>query len=152
MNRLEPYIYVTIQFTLLIAIVLLPGEPTTPVLQIIGLLLIGAGLIISFIAVWQLRKHSLTALPTPIKNAKLLTSGLYAYARHPIYTGLILPMSGVIMSRFSLLRLLLLVSLVMLLYQKSKYEEAQLTEFFGKKYTDYIAKTGRFISMKNKTS
>lgn len=143
--KAKSYGFVALQFALLAGITLLPGKPTADLLQVISLVLICAGLAICFVAIWQLRKFSLTALPVPVKDAKLLESGLYAFARHPIYTGLLTAMTGVVASRFSILRLVLLVGLYVVLYEKSKFEEVQLVHTFGAKYKKYQASTRRFL-------
>lgn len=137
--------FVGIQFSLLISITLFGGKPTATFLQLMGLVLILSGICVCMIAIWQLRKYSLTALPTPLQGAKLLQSGLYKKIRHPIYTGLIAMMSGVVISRFSVIRLLLLLCLVAVLYKKSLFEENELTKTFGKQYTRYKTKTRRFL-------
>lgn len=143
--KTKSYGFVALQFTLLAGITLLPGKPTADWLQFVSLALVSIGFIVCFVAIGQLRKFSLTALPVPVKDAKLLESGLYAFARHPIYTGLLMAMTGVVISRFSILRLVLLVSLYVVLYEKSKFEEDRLLHTFGSKYKKYQARTRRFM-------
>jgi protein-S-isoprenylcysteine O-methyltransferase Ste14 len=144
-TQTKSYVFVSAQFVLLISITLFGGKPTPTFLQLLGLGLILSGISICMIAIWQLRKYSLTAMPTPVQGAKLLQSGLYKKIRHPIYTGLIAMMSGVVISRFSVVRFLLLLCLIAVLYKKSVFEEHQLTKTFGKQYASYKTRTRRFL-------
>lgn len=143
--KAKSYTFVGAQFGILGSIVLLPGALTSNFWQIAGLVFMGIGLIVCFVAIWQLRHFSLTALPTPHKNARLLDTGLYAWARHPIYSGLLILMTGVVMARYSWLRLGLLGALYVVLYHKSTFEEEQLIRMFGKRYQAYQQKVRRFI-------
>lgn len=143
--KTKSYGFVAVQFGLLAAIILSPGLLTLKFWQLSGLVLMTIGLVVCFVSIWQLRNYSLTALPAPLKNAKLLDSGLYALARHPIYSGLLMLMTGVVMARFSWLRLGLLCVLYVVLYQKSGFEEAQLIKKFGKRYKEYQQKVRRFM-------
>lgn len=144
-TKTKSYGFVAVQFGLLAAIVLSPGLQTSKIWQVSGLALMIIGLAVCLVSIWQLRNYSLTALPTPLKNAKLLDSGFYALARHPIYSGLLILMTGVVMARYSWLRLGLLCALYIVLYQKSGFEEAQLTKMFGRRYKDYQQKVRRFM-------
>ena len=54
-------------------------------LKIPSLILSIVGFTIVLVALFNLDK-SLTAFPTPKSNSELITSGLYNYVRHPIYT------------------------------------------------------------------
>lgn len=144
-TSLKSYLFVCGQFALIAAIVLIPGTPTSQVQQMLGLVLLCGGLGLCITAIWQLRRYSLTALPTPIKDAKLLNTGLYTTIRHPIYTGLIMTMMGVVSARYSVVRFILLLLLITLLYQKSKFEEQQLIATFGKRYKEYMKTTRRFL-------
>jgi protein-S-isoprenylcysteine O-methyltransferase Ste14 len=112
-------------------------------LQIPGLILSILGFIIVLIALFDLDK-SLTAFPTPKNNSELITSGLYKYVRHPIYTGILLTVFGYSIYSASIPRLIISLLLLILFYFKTNYEEHKLSE----KYPDYYAykaRTGRFI-------
>lgn len=62
--------------------------------------------------------RGLTATPLPNAHAQLRTGGLYRYARHPIYSGLLLMMASITVAAGSGLRLLTLAALVLLLNVK----------------------------------
>jgi len=112
-------------------------------LQIPSLISSILGFIIVFIALFNLDK-SLTAFPTPKNNSELITSGLYKYVRHPIYTGILLTVFAYSIYSASIPRLIISLMLLILLYFKTNYEEHKLSEKYPD-YSAYKARTGRFI-------
>lgn len=79
------------------------------------------------------------------KTNKLVTSGLYGKARHPIYSLQWL----IIFGNFLILPVVpLLLSFLILAVNmqfKARYEEGVLEEIFGDEYREYRKRTGRFI-------
>tara|TARA_R110001592_G_scaffold219477_1_gene473711 strand:+ start:95434 stop:95904 length:471 start_codon:yes stop_codon:yes gene_type:complete len=88
----------------------------------------------NFISVW----------PTPKDDSELVTWGLFAIVRHPIYSGIILVTAGYAFYKTDLYKLLICLGLFILFYFKSSYEEKRLTERF-KVYPRYKARVGRFF-------
>jgi len=88
--------------------------------------------------------RGLTATPLPNAHAQLRTGGLYRYARHPIYSGLLLTMASITVASGSGFRLLALGALVLLLTVKARWEETHLIQRFAG-YADYAARTPRFV-------
>ena len=112
-------------------------------LQMIGLVLSIAGIIISLISLLALKK-SLSPFPTPKESAELIQSGIYKYIRHPIYTGILLFTFGFSLYSENTLRLIIFISLLILFRFKAGYEEKLLQ----KKYSNYGAykkTTGMFL-------
>ena len=101
------------------------------------------GFIIAIMAIFNLDK-SLTAFPTPKDNAKLITTGLYRFARHPIYSGILLTVFGYALYSQSLSRLFISFALLILFYIKTNYEEAKLSKRYPD-YKIYKSKVGRFM-------
>lgn len=140
--------YVLMQFVLLALLILSPRNPEVygdfrPVLSIIGLVLIAAGLAVILYSFFALGK-SLTASPVPKEDGKLVTGGLYARVRHPIYFGLLLAAIGVVLDAGPWPQFAIVVLLYVLLNIKATYEE----ELLAKRYPDYKAyanKTPRFF-------
>lgn len=95
------------------------------------------------VALFNLDK-SLTPFPTPKSNSELITSGLYKYVRHPIYTGILLTVFGYGFYSESVSRLTISVLLLILFYFKTNYEEQKLSQKYPE-YGAYKARTGRFI-------
>src|SRR3982751_5230217 len=89
-------------------------------------LLAGVGIVL-----WGVRSlgRSLTPGVEPLAGAELVTTGAYAHARHPIYTGVVLVLAGYALS-WSNWTLALIVGLISRLYfeAKAKREERWLLE------------------------
>ena len=79
------------------------------------------------------------------KKHTLVTSGLYAYIRHPIYLAFLLSGLGVQFIVGSYLLLLLSIVLPWILYWQAKAEEKILAAHFGDAYTEYRKKTFLFL-------
>jgi protein-S-isoprenylcysteine O-methyltransferase Ste14 len=112
-------------------------------MKIPSLILSILGFTVVLVALFNLDK-SLTAFPTPKNNSELITSGLYKYVRHPIYTGILLTVFGYSIYSMSISRLTVSLLLSILFYFKTNYEEQKLSD----KYTVYQAyklKVGRFL-------
>ena len=144
-KRLD-FIYVTIQFILL-TIFFIPLIQYTfqsfLVIKYLGAFVSFLGFLIILIAILQLNKN-LTPFPTPIKNGELISTGLYKYIRHPIYTGIFLASIGIAFYTCSYWQLAIAIILLILFYFKSKYEESLLIRKY-KDYEAYIKKTRRFF-------
>lgn len=103
-----------------------------------GVLLVAAGLAFAGKALLDLGP-SLSPLPRPRRRAVLVQTGTYAYARHPIYGGLIVAGAGWTLWRTSGLHLLLAAALGVYLDAKARHEETLLTE----RFPDYAAYRSR---------
>lgn len=87
---------------------------------------------------------SLTPLPAPRPDATLVTSGMFAYFRHPLYTGLMLFSTGLAALTEDASRALFAGGLVVLLSFKAEFEERQLLDRFGDEYGEYQKRVKRF--------
>lgn len=103
----------------------------------------GIGLLLLIIALFQLNT-GLTPFPRPKKGAKLITSGAFAFARHPIYSGILMIAFGCSFWLGSGYKVLISALLGILFFGKSRYEEKCLLETFPEYYS-YKAQTGRFF-------
>lgn len=97
------------------------------------------GLLIILTSILQLSKN-LSPFPSPKSNSDLVTSGLYAYLRHPIYTGILILLLGYSLWQMYFSCFLFLLLLGILFYYKAKYEESLLLQKF-KSYKEYQEKT-----------
>ena len=70
------------------------GGPVAVATGVIGAALIGAGGLLAFRGLVDLREN-LTPFPRPMPGAELVQTGAYSLVRHPIYGGLVLGTSGV---------------------------------------------------------
>ncbi len=145
-TKLPSYIFVAVQLVLFGLLIFLPTSTDIAITysKLIANTLLIIGILICLIAIWQLRNYSLTALPAPVNNAKLLTTGLYKYVRRPIYTGVMLAFGGVALGSQSTIKILLWLVLVAFFIIKSRYEEGLLIKQFPG-YKTYQSSTGRFL-------
>ena len=107
----------------------------------VGILVLGA--FVTLWAVLQLNVH-LSPFPSPLPGSKLIVAGAYKWARHPIYTGIILAFLGFAIIADSGYKLIVAGFLFLLFYFKSQYEEQRLLVMFPE-YQEYKRKTGRFF-------
>ena len=147
-NSLKGNLLVIGQFILLGLLILYPANsinygPFTLTVTIAIAVLLAMGLVIlgmSFIALGK----SLTAHPMPAKQGVLVTDGLYRFARHPIYTGLLAIGLAMALGGGLFPHLLFFTALVFLLNYKASFEE-QLLRARYVDYASYADKTGRFL-------
>ena len=79
------------------------------------------------------------------KTTTLVTSGIYKYLRHPLYSSLFLLTWGTFFKAASLLGIVLAMTATLFLIATAKADEAECTRFFGLAYQQYMRKTKMFI-------
>jgi len=79
---------------------------------------------------------------------ELVTTGLYAYVRHPQYLGFITLTLGMIVQWATLPTLLMWPLLVILYYQLAKQEEKEMEAKFGEKYRKYKSKVPMMLPLR----
>lgn len=133
-------LYVAVQLTwfVLIAVALawdgsLPDGSSQP-LRIAGGVLAVLGAALAFISSRRLGS-SLTAIPEPLDDARLVETGPFALARHPIYGGVTIFILGTALILDSTVAALMSLVLFPFFYFKSEYEEGRLRM----KYSAYSA-------------
>lgn len=89
----------------------------------------------------------LTPRVEPPEGAELLTGGLYALSRNPIYAGLLTAAAGWAVLRRRPEPVLAWVALWAVLTRKARHEEARLVERFGADYEEYRRRTPRFVGL-----
>jgi protein-S-isoprenylcysteine O-methyltransferase Ste14 len=110
--------------------------PTPYPVQLLGALLTWAG--IAF-AIWAriALGSNWSGQPTVKKDHELITTGPYAYARHPIYTGLLLAFLGSVLAFGEARALCAVVLALAALVYKIRVEEQLMTETFPTAYPAY---------------
>ena len=146
MKRALPYALVTLQFVLLGALVLVPRGTLWPldtvVIAAAAILILGGGAL-AVLGVVGLGS-ALTASPVPKAGSALVTNGIYSAIRHPIYTGLLVGGTGLVLLGASPWHVALWLGLLALLALKSRWEERMLVAEHPD-YRDYGARSGRFL-------
>jgi protein-S-isoprenylcysteine O-methyltransferase Ste14 len=79
------------------------------------------------------------------KTTALVTTGIYRYIRHPLYSSLLLLVWGIFFKLPSLFGGILVILATVFLVLTAKADEAECTKFFGPAYQDYMKKTRMFI-------
>ncbi len=79
------------------------------------------------------------------ENHELITSGPYAYVRHPIYTGLSLMILGVVLYINTLASIIFFILFFFGAYFKAKKEERLLISHFSDRYLEYMKKVKALI-------
>ena len=101
----------------------------SPFSYLVGYLIIINAFIIMLIAIKDLGRN-LSPFPRPIKNSKLVSTGIYQFTRHPMYYSLIFISLGVFITKLSIYYLFLSISLILIIKFKIDLEEKYLKNKF----------------------
>lgn len=117
-----------------------------PVLLICGLFVMGMSMVEM--------SSAFTAYVRPVskaKGGKLVTTGLFSYIRHPVYSGNMMCLIGWSILTRSSMRLLLSGLYFVLIEMKTRKEEDEMVKTFGNQYVQYRKQVGgKFIPTKDK--
>ena len=144
MNTIKNYypnILVALQFGI-IGMMVLTGHHffATPLPLIIFLLGVALG-------VWALRHNRLgnfNIQPKLRENSKLITTGIYGYIRHPMYSSVILTMFALVVASPTVVEISLFLALILVLWLKAKREEMLWSEH-DEEYVEYRKRSKLFI-------
>ena len=78
-------------------------------------------------------------------HGRLVMDGVYAYVRHPQYTGLFLFIVGFLIQWPTLLTVLMTPILVFAYFRLAQSEERHMLDQFGQRYTEYVRHTPGFF-------
>jgi protein-S-isoprenylcysteine O-methyltransferase Ste14 len=78
-------------------------------------------------------------------TGQLVTSGVYHYVRHPMYSSLLFLTWGAVLKSVTIGALLLGAASSIALTLTAKAEEAENVTRFGEEYRDYMKRTRRFV-------
>jgi protein-S-isoprenylcysteine O-methyltransferase Ste14 len=134
-------IYVIAQFLLLVTL----AWPIANLhFSIMGLLFIFLGVVIALFALFSNQPGNFNVRPTPKHKGELITTGIYHYIRHPMYSSLFSGGFGAVLCQFSWWKLVAWVLLVITLHFKAQFEErALLLHYYG--YKGYKKNNKAFI-------
>lgn len=141
--------WVAIQVVLFV-LVFLAGTTGPGAAGTAGVVLVVAGVALGLagglLALWGLfdLREALTALPHPRDGAKLVATGSYRLARHPIYGGIVLGATGWALLMAAPAALAGAAVLLVFFRLKSEREEAWLRERYPG-YAAYAARTRRLL-------
>jgi protein-S-isoprenylcysteine O-methyltransferase Ste14 len=79
------------------------------------------------------------------KTTNLVTTGIYHYIRHPLYSSLLLLAWGAFFKLPSILAGAFALAASLCLYFTARADEAECIRYFGEDYREYMKTTKRFI-------
>jgi protein-S-isoprenylcysteine O-methyltransferase Ste14 len=112
--------------------------------NIVGLCLFIVGLSIAIVAACTLKRFYSSTLVTR-EDHQLITHGVYRFARHPLYLGVLIAIMGAPVYAPSLYGFLILSLLIPIFLFRIKIEEDMLTERFGDEYQAYRRATKKLV-------
>jgi protein-S-isoprenylcysteine O-methyltransferase len=119
-------------------------RPTVPV-QIAGLIVMGVGMLVRSIAIFQLGRFH-TPNVAVLADHRVVDNGFYRHIRHPSYLGALIAFLGWSLALGNWLSLLIIMSLGIAMYlYRIHEEEAALSSELGEPYASYRLRTKRLI-------
>ena len=116
-----------------------------PMLDLLGGLLVGAGLVLMLLAVAEMRRRKTTVIPHKEADA-LVTTGVFARSRNPIYLGDALVLAGLALRWDAPVALMLVPLFMATLIQRFIIpEENRLRRKFHADFARYCEKTRRWL-------
>jgi protein-S-isoprenylcysteine O-methyltransferase Ste14 len=79
------------------------------------------------------------------KTSTLVTTGIYRYIRHPLYSSLLMLAWGIFFKALSGLGLVLALGATIFMVLTARADEAECIRFFGTEYQDYMKRTRMFV-------
>jgi protein-S-isoprenylcysteine O-methyltransferase Ste14 len=79
------------------------------------------------------------------RTSSLVTSGIYRYIRHPLYSSLLFLTWGIFFKALTWPGLFLAVAATLFLIATAKADEAECLRFFGASYQEYTKRSKRFV-------
>jgi protein-S-isoprenylcysteine O-methyltransferase Ste14 len=118
--------------------------PETEALNLLGLVLAGAGLAFAIWARWHLGANW-SAIVSIREEHELIRTGPYRAVRHPIYTGMLLAVTGTVLIVGEFRALIAFAIVLASFYLKARKEEYWLAHEFGERFEAHAKGTGMFL-------
>jgi len=135
-------ILVFLQFFIIFLMILPLGSSV--IHPYIGLTVFAFGGIVGLLAIAAHKRGNFNIRPDIKESCELVTHGIYAYVRHPMYLSVLLMMLGVSLVYFTYYEFILYLFLVIVLLVKLFYEE-HLWQCHSEAYEVYKKRTKRLI-------
>lgn len=125
---------VFIQFVSLILLAL--SAPLLPQ-SYLSLILYMLSSVVGMFALQAMRRSKLRVSPKVHPDARLVTSGIYRFIRHPMYLAVLFLATAMLTNQYTPLRIGIVIVLFIDLIVKMIYEEHLLERKFGQTFTEY---------------
>jgi protein-S-isoprenylcysteine O-methyltransferase Ste14 len=112
--------------------------------KLAGVLLVLTGLMIFALALWSFADSWRVGIDRATPGA-LVTGGIFAWTRNPIYLALVLIICGTALLQGREIFLFLALALVGLLHFQVRCEEGYLATAYGDAYRRYCTRVGRYV-------
>lgn len=114
------------------------------------LMLLSLGMVVAGVREFRLRggQRETGQLPENFSfenTSHLVTTGIYRYIRHPMYTSLVLLAWGIFLKQFSWYGLLVVGLVTLALYLTARADERESLAFFGEAYERYCRSSKLFL-------
>lgn len=116
----------------------------TPFFAVTGLALMALGCGLTVLSQWAMRQSWKIGIPEE-QDAPLVTSGLYAFSRNPIYVGMVTALTGTVLTVPNVASVALALSAWISISYQIRMEEAHLSRAFGEAYDAYSQRVRRWI-------
>jgi protein-S-isoprenylcysteine O-methyltransferase Ste14 len=144
MNAIPSWLLVTLQFVLMAVLVITTEALGTPLTNGLAFALVVAATFVGVAALAVNRPGNFNVRPELKDSARLVTDGIYAHIRHPMYGALLLAMLAAIVADPRPWRIGVWLALFAVLLAKALREEGYLRARFPE-YAEHQARTGRFL-------
>ncbi|WP_376742537.1 methyltransferase family protein [Ensifer canadensis] len=115
-----------------------------PLLHAVGLVLMTLGGGLTMLSQWAMHHSWKIGIPEE-QDAPLVTSGLYAFSRNPIYVGMVTALTGTVLAVPNVASVALTLSAWISISYQIRMEETYLSRAFGEAYGAYCKRVRRWI-------
>ncbi|MEO0939592.1 MAG: isoprenylcysteine carboxylmethyltransferase family protein [Pseudomonadota bacterium] len=113
--------------------------------QFLAGVLIGGGVLLMALALWEFRRHQTTVIPH-LTPARIIQSGIFSRTRNPIYLGDALVLAGAVLWLDAVLSLILVPVFVWVIERRFIIpEENRMRRTFRADYARYEQKVRRWV-------
>jgi protein-S-isoprenylcysteine O-methyltransferase Ste14 len=144
MKSLPSWLLVVLQFALIGALIFTTQALGMALANALAFACVVAGTFVGVAALAANRPGNFNVRPELKAGARLITDGIYAYIRHPMYAAVLLVLLAAIAADPRWWRIALWLALLAVLLAKAVREEGYLRSRFPE-YAAYQARTGRFV-------
>jgi protein-S-isoprenylcysteine O-methyltransferase Ste14 len=135
-------VFVGLQFFFIFLMLLPLGSQTQH--PYLGGVITFAGVLIGFLAIGAHKSGNFNIRPDIKEQCELVTHGIYAYVRHPMYLSVLVGMLGIAIIYFTYYEFALYLLLAVTLLGKMFYEE-HLWQCHTEEYAKYMKRTKRLL-------